>query len=127
MFKLHHIDIWISNIEESIKFYETIGFRKIGDIDYKERDKRIILMQLDDLLLEMKSHYKKQCNHNTVNCEDNKVFGLSVENINEAKKVIENEKLTTDEIIIQKGILGQLYFMIHDPNGILIEFIEEKH
>lgn len=28
MFKLHHIDIWITNVEKSIQFYEYLRFRK---------------------------------------------------------------------------------------------------
>ena len=81
MFKLHHIDIWINKIEESIKFYELLGFSKVKEIDNKEQNKKIILMELDDLILEMKYHYENKCIHNKVNCNDNKVFGLSVKDI----------------------------------------------
>lgn len=127
MFKIHHIDIWINNIEESIKFYEFLGFGKIKEIDEKENNKKIILMEKNNIILEMKYHYNNICEHNNVKCKDNKVFGLSVSNINEAKSFIEKNNLAKEEIKIEQGVLGQNYFIIKDPNGINIEFIEEKN
>ena len=127
MFKIHHIDIWINNIEESIKFYNCLGFKKIKEVDNKENNKKIILMEKDNVILEMKYHYNNICEHNKVKCKDNKVFGLSVSNIYEAKTFIKNNKLTSQEIKIEEGILGENYFIIADPNGIKIEFIEEKN
>ena len=126
MFKLHHIDIWINKIEESIKFYEALGFSKTNEIDNKEQNKKIILMSSDDLILEMKYHYENKCSHNKLNCGDNKVFGLSVKDIEESIRHIESNKLTNEKIEVKKGILGQRYFFIHDPNGILVEIIEER-
>ena len=127
MFKLHHIDIWINNIEESIKFYNCLGFDKIKEVDNEEKNKKIILMEKDNFILEMKYHYNDICGHNNVKCGDNKVFGLSVSNIEEAKAFTERNKLTKQEIQIDEGILGEKYFIIKDPNGINIEFIEEKN
>ncbi len=125
MFKLHHIDIWVNNIADSLKFYQALGFNKINEFDNIEQNKKIILLELNNIQLEIKHHYNDSCEHNKVICSDNKVFGLSVNNIHEAKLFIENKKLTNEKIIIKTGILGQQYFLIHDPNGILIEFIED--
>ena len=127
MFKLHHIDIWINNIEESIKFYKCLGFEKIKEVDNEEKNKKIILMKKYNFILEMKYHYNNICEHNEIKCGDNKVFGLSVSNIDKAKTFIETNKLTKQEIQINEGILGEKYFIIKDPNGINIEFIEEKN
>ena len=127
MFKLHHIDIWINNIEESLKFYNCLGFNKVKEIYEKENNKKIILMEKDKIILEMKYHYNNTCEHNKIKCEDNKIFGLSVSNINGAKSFIEKNNLAKEEIEIRQGILGQKYFIIKDPNGINIEFIEENN
>lgn len=126
MFKLHHVDIWISDIEESIRFYSLLGFNKVKEIDNKEKNKKIILMKNDSIILEMKYHYNNNCKHSDAICGDNKIFGLSVNDINEAKNFIEKNKLTNQEIRIEEGILGEAYFIIKDPNGISIEFIEEN-
>lgn len=126
MFKLHHIDIWANNVNDSLRFYQALGFKKVNEFDNIEKNKKIILLELDNILLEIKHHYEDNCEHNKVICGDNKIFGLSVDNINDAKLFIENKKLTSEKIDIQTGILGQKYFLIHDPNGILIEFIQAK-
>lgn len=126
VFKLHHIDIWINNVEESIRFYSCLGFNKIKEIDKKELNKKFIFMEKDNVLLEMKYHYSNDCQHNNVKCSDNKVFGLSVENIEDAKEFVESNNLVEQEIIIDYGILGNKYFIIKDPNGINIEFIEDR-
>ena len=55
----------------------------------------------------------------------NKHFGLGVKNIVEAKNFVEENKLSDSEIIINKGRLGKPYFFIKDPDGILMEIIEE--
>lgn len=33
LFRLHHIDIWVDNIDYSIKFYECLGFKKVQVFD----------------------------------------------------------------------------------------------
>lgn len=43
----------------------------------------------------------------------------------EAKKFVESNKLSDNEVTISKGRLGKPYFFIKDPNGILMEIIEE--
>lgn len=45
MFELHHADIWIKKIEESIHFYNRLGFEKVNDICNKKNKKRIIILK----------------------------------------------------------------------------------
>lgn len=123
MFRLHHIDIWVDNIDYSIKFYECLGFKKVQVFD-DINDKKIILMKLNDLFLELKQHLSSDCSHNVVKCGDNKIFGLEVLDIHEAKRYLESTQLIKDEIIIKTGILNKKYFLIKDPNGLVIEIIE---
>ncbi len=52
-----------------------------------------------------------------------KHFALGVENIEQAKEfVIKNE--IANDIEIKVGRLGEPYFFIKDPDGILVEIIE---
>lgn len=55
----------------------------------------------------------------------NKHFGLGVKDIDEAKRFVETNKLNDSKITITNGRLGKPYFFIKDPNGILMEIIEE--
>ena len=122
MFELHHIDIWINKIEESINFYKILGFNLENKV--KEEEKGIILMRMKDIVLELKYHLNETCIHNKPICGDNKVFGLSVKDINKAKKFVQ-QNISGKSIEIKKGILGKNYFIIDDPNGNRIEFIEK--
>lgn len=125
MFKVHHIDIWVNDIDESIKFYECLGFSIIQNFD-EVGNKQIVLMKLDDILLELKHHVLGDCSHNVAMCGDNKVFGLGVSDIYDAKSYLENTKKIKEKIIINTGILNKKYFLIKDPNGLIIEVIENK-
>ena len=120
MFQIHHIDIWITNIEKSIQFYELLGFKMVKEFELP--DKKIILLQLDELYLEMKYSYLES---NFSNIKDNKIFGLAVDNIYDAKKYFQALQMINEEIEIKIGILNKKYFMIHDPNDMLIEIIEK--
>lgn len=62
MFRIHHIDIWIDKVDESINFYKSFGFSLIQEIDNGEENKKIILMKLDNIILEMKHHYTDNSN-----------------------------------------------------------------
>lgn len=123
MFKLHHIDIWVSNIDESVKFYECLGF-KTNQVFDEVNDKIIVLMELNGIYLELKQHLASDCSHNVVKCGDNKIFGLGVLDIYEAKRYLESTQFIKDEIVIKTGILNKKYFLIKDPDGLVIEIIE---
>ena len=97
MFKIHHIDIWVNNTNESIKFYQALGFNKIKETKDLEQNKEIIIMELNNILLEIKHHYIGKCEHNKTECNDNKIFGLSVDNIDNAKDFIESKSLTSEK------------------------------
>lgn len=41
MFRIHHIDIWIDKVDESINFYKSFGFNLIQEIDNREENKKL--------------------------------------------------------------------------------------
>lgn len=125
MFELHHVDIWINKVEESIFFYNKLGFEKVNDICNKKDNKRIIILEMGQVLLEMKSHFNGTCFHNKPSCCDNKILGFAVDNIDKAKKYIIENNLYDKEILIKEGVLNKKYFIINDPNGNNIEFIQK--
>lgn len=54
-----------------------------------------------------------------------KHFALGVENIEQAKEFVIKNKIAND-IEIKVGRLGKPYFFIKDPDGILVEIIENS-
>lgn len=100
--------------------------------EYHDESVDIVMLKLGNMILEI-FHYNDQNElpeHSKNLAIDlktvgNKHFGIGVRDISEAKKFVEDNKLNESEISITKGRLGKPYFFIKDPNGILMEIIEE--
>ena len=131
MFNIDHISISSEHLEETINFYKKFGFESYKE--YNDNSVDIVMLYLNNMYLEI-FHYADN-NPLPEHSKDlaidlktigTKHFGLRVKDINEAKKWVEDNKLFDDEIIVRQGRLGRPYFFIKDPNGILIEIIEEK-
>ncbi len=129
MFNFNHTAISVKDLQNSIEFYKKFEF-KIKK-QYNSSDVDIIHLENGDWVLEM--FYYKDASPLPEHAKNlgtdlktigTKHFGLGVENIDDAKTFIENQKLFDGEIKITQGRLGKPYFFITDPNGILIEIIE---
>lgn len=130
MFNFNHVTISVDNLEDTLNFYKLFGFEKYKE--YHDDSVDIVMLKLENMILEI-FHYNnnnKLPEHSKDLSLDlktigNKHFGIGVKNINEAKEFVEDNKLNDSEINITKGRLGKPYFFIKDPNGILMEIIEE--
>ena len=130
MFNFNHVTISVDNLEDTLNFYKKFGF--IIYKEYHDENVDIVMLKLNNMILEI-FHYNENSklpeHSKNLNIDlktiGNKHFGLGVKNIEMAKKFIEENKLNDNEIIINKGRLGKPYFFIKDPNGILMEIIEE--
>lgn len=130
MFNFNHVTISVDNLEDTLNFYKKFGF--IIYKEYHDENVDIVMLKLNNMILEI-FHYTENSklpeHSKNLNIDlktiGNKHFGLGVKNIEMAKKFIEENKLNDNEIIINKGRLGKPYFFIKDPNGILMEIIEE--
>lgn len=131
MFDFNHVTISVDNLEKSLNFYKLFGFEKYKE--YHDDSVDIVMLKLGNMILEI-FHYMENSElpeHSKNLTTDlktigNKHFGLGVRNIEEAKTFVENNNLNDSEITITKGRLGKPYFFIKDPNGILMEIIEEE-
>lgn len=130
MFNFNHVTISVNNLEDTLNFYKLFGFEKYKE--YHDDSVDIIMLKLGNMILEIFYYMdnNKLPEHSKNLGTDlktigNKHFGIGVKDINEAKKFIEENKLNDSKIIITKGRLGKPYFFIKDPNGILMEIIEE--
>lgn len=130
MFSFNHVTISAENLEKTLEFYRKFGFE--NHKEYHDENVDIVMLKLKDMVLEIFYYQerKKLPEHSKnlgvdLKTIGNKHFGLGVKNIMEAKKFVEDNQLNDSEIIINKGRLGKPYFFIKDPNGILMEIIEE--
>lgn len=130
MFSFNHVTISAENLEKTLEFYRKFGFE--NHKEYHDENVNIVMLKLKDMVLEIFYYQEREelPEHSKnlgvdLKTIGNKHFGLGVKNIMEAKKFVEDNQLNDSEIIINKGRLGKPYFFIKDPNGILMEIIEE--
>ncbi len=130
MFSFNHVTISAENLEKTLEFYRKFGFE--NHKEYNDENVDIVMLKLKDMVLEIFYYQEREelPEHSKnlgvdLKTIGNKHFGLGVKNIMEAKKFVEDNQLNDSEIIINKGRLGKPYFFIKDPNGILMEIIEE--
>ena len=130
MFNVAHVAISVSNIEKSIDFYKRFGFKEFKSWDAEDESIKIRMLKLNDFILEIfcyKNYMELPKTANSTATDlpvlGTKHFALGVSNIEKAKRWVLENKIA-DEVTINVGRLGKPYFFIKDPDGILVEIIE---
>ena len=130
MFNINHVAISVTNIEKSKAFYKKFGFKEFKQWRADDENIKINMLKLGNTILEIFCYkeYKELPESAKMVATDlpvlgTKHFALGVDDIDKAKEfVIKNE--ICKEVDIRKGRLGKRYFFIQDPDGILVEIIE---
>jgi len=134
MFSIDHIAFSVQNIEKSIDFYKLLGFTidkewKSDDLSLqmtlmKNQDNvfiELVYCKGSNLLPEYAKDYKINLNYVGI-----KHLALRVKSAEEVLTFLIRNNIANHNIIIQTGKLGRKYFFINDPDGTILEFIEEK-
>lgn len=132
MFNFCHVALSVTNIEKSVEFYKRFGFTEFKSYKSEDESIKITTLKLNDIVLEMfcyKEYSELPNTAKTVATDlqviGTKHFALGVDDIEEAKKfVIKND--ICKNVDIKTGRLGKQYFFISDPDGILVEIIENN-
>lgn len=130
-FNFNHVAISVKDMKKSIEFYKKFGFKEYKAWEAEDESIKINMLKLNNIMLEMFCYkeYTKLPETAKMTATDlpiigTKHFALGVKDINEAKEFLIQNELVQDEIKITRGRLGKNYFFIKDPNGILVEIIE---
>ncbi|WP_203249956.1 VOC family protein [Cysteiniphilum marinum] len=135
-FKLHHIAITVSNINDTLKFYKKIGF-EVTDFYKDEKVTIYHLLYKNNITLEFfeypksKENEKPSQQNNLVPLDDDlkiygiKHFALEVTSITQAYDFFLSEKISI-VTKIRQGRIGVSYFFITDPDGNYIEIVQKE-
>ncbi len=130
MFNINHVAISVTDIDRSIEFYKKFGFQEFKSWKAEDNSIKINMLKLNNTVLEIfcyKEYIKLPETAKTTATDlpilGTKHFALGVDDIEKAKEfVIQN--YICKNIDIKRGRLGKQYFFINDPDGILVEIIE---
>ena len=122
-------ELSVTNLENSLKFYKTIGFK----IEYDRPENKFVFISLGKIqfmLQEISDNDKWNIMELTYPFGNGINFQLEVDNVNEIYKELKenNYKITfeIEENWYRQGnrLLGNKEFLIQDPDGYLLRFFE---
>ena len=130
MFNINHVAISVTDIKRSIEFYKKFGFQEFKSWKAEDDSIKINMLKLNNTVLEIFCYKEYTDLPETAKTTatdlpilGTKHFALGVDDIEKAKEfVIKND--ICENIDIKRGRLGKQYFFINDPDGILVEIIE---
>ena len=128
----HHTAITVRNLEESLKFYETLGYQKVHQYDEEDGSMSVAHLKLGSSFLEI-FVYKKNVNKPKVNYKyaNNlekigvKHIALATDDIEAALLDLREKGLATEATEITMGRTKVAYFFIQDPDGVWVEIIKD--
>lgn len=133
MYSFHHSAISVSNAEKSLNFYMLFGFKKVAEWRAPDNLFTITNLRNDDVLLELFCYSSPQTPpQHSLSLENDlptlgiKHFGLKVDSIDKSISDLEDKGIEVLHKDINEDRSGINYFFVKDPDGILVEVVEDN-
>lgn len=133
MYSIHHTALSVTNRAASVGFYEKLGFRQVHLWEAEDRSLSITHLRLGDFVLELFCYKNFTPAPNTIHATSTdlpvigtKHIGLRAGSIEAARDDLVGKGIIDKGITINQGRTGPRYFFIEDPDGILVEIIEDE-
>ncbi|MEX2587388.1 MAG: VOC family protein [Actinomycetota bacterium] len=131
-FRIHHVAISVTDMHASKAFYGELGFREVMSWAAPGGSPQIVHLKLGETLLELfRFNNYRPAPGSAAELKTDlprvgaKHFALEVDSVEQAKDFVQDRGWAT-EVEIVEGKTGVRYFFIHDPSGILLEFVEDR-
>ncbi len=132
-YNFHHGTLSVRELQRSIKFYELLNFHEIFDWKAEDRSLQITHMKNGPFVLELFCYAVFVEPPDSIHSIDTdlpvigtKHIALQVDDIIEARTDLIQKKVIDDTVQITQGRTGITYFFVPDPDGILVEIVEDK-
>jgi len=135
MYSPHHVAISVSDRNKAIMFYAQLDFKEVQTWNSEDGSLTITHLKNEsaNFILELFCYTNFAQAPNTIfeTSTDlpilgTKHLGLRVNSIEQAKQDLINKKIAPPGIEITQGRTGPRYFFIKDPDGILVEILEDN-
>jgi glyoxylase I family protein len=132
-FAVHHIAISVSDVNTSATFYELFDFKRVGGWEPDDGSYEIVNLRNGDVMLELFCYANTQPlpafskePATDLPVLGVKHFGLNVDSIDEAKEKLQAKGFEILNEDFNEDRSGANYFFVRDPDGILVEIIEDN-
>lgn len=133
MYSIHHVALSVTDRATSVLFYEKLGFEQVHLWEAEDGSLSITHVRLHDFILELFCYkdFKSAPDTTRSTATDlpvigTKHFGLQVDSIEAARTDLAAKGIVDENIAISQGRTGPRYFFVEDPDGILVEIMEDK-
>lgn len=133
MYSIHHVALSVTNREKSVEFYAKLGFKQVHLWEAEDKSLSITHLKLNEFILELFCYADFQVAPDSIYSTKTdlpiigtKHFGLQVDSVEAARDDLAAKGIVDKDIEIRQGRTGPRFFFIADPDGILVEIMEDK-
>jgi glyoxylase I family protein len=128
----HHVALSVVDLQKSTEFYEQLGFYKVHHYTNLEGVYEVVHLKLEDMMLELFSYTdyqplaaSAQENDTDLPIVGTKHFALKTDDIKKTLQAFKKMTIAHKDTVVKQGKTGIQYFFFQDPDGILVEIVQD--